>query len=72
LDNFRTGGADHGAGGWVFAGITLAFLLWSLTLVLVGVRDLNGWTIVRSLGALVLTVIALLMVATVALVLGRG
>ncbi len=72
LDNFRTGGADHGAGGWAFAGITLAFLLWSLTLVLVGVRDLNGWTIVRSLGALVLTVIALLMVATVALVLGRG
>lgn len=71
-DNFRTGGADHGAGAWVFAGITLGFLVWSLVLVLLGVRELNGWTTIRSLGAMLLTVIALLMVATVALVLGRG
>jgi len=71
-DNFRTGGADDGTPRWVFTGITLAFLVWSLGLVLAGVRTMNGWTVIRSLGALLLTVTALLMVAIVALVVGRG
>lgn len=71
-DNFRTGGADDATPRWVFTGITFAFLAWSLGLVLLGVREVNGWTVVRSLGALLLTVTALLMVAVVALVVGRG
>ena len=71
-DNFRTGGADDGGPRWVFTGVTFGFLLWSLGLVLVGVRELNGWTVIRSFGALLLTVTALLMVAVVALVIGRG
>jgi hypothetical protein len=71
-DNFRTGGADDGTPRWIFTAITLAFLAWSLGLVLVGVRTLNGWTVLRSLGALLLTMTALLMVALAALVIGRG
>jgi Yip1 domain len=48
-DLFRTGGADgHGAGpalAWVFYG----FVIWSLALLLVGIRTLQGWTWARSL-----------------------
>jgi Yip1 domain len=48
-DLFRTGGADgHGAGpalAWVFYG----FVIWSLALLLVGIRTVQGWTWARSL-----------------------
>jgi hypothetical protein len=48
-DLFRTGGADgHGAGpalGWVFYG----FVIWSLALLVVGIRTVQGWTWARSL-----------------------
>ncbi len=48
-DLFRTGGADgHGAGpvlAWVFYG----FVIWSLALLVVGVRTVQGWTWARSL-----------------------
>jgi hypothetical protein len=62
-DAFRTGGSDEGAGYWAFTTVSLVFLLWSLALLVVGVRELHGWTTVRSLGALLLTAMALLAIA---------
>jgi hypothetical protein len=48
-DLFRTGGTDgHGAGpalAWVFYG----FVIWSLALLVVGIRTVQGWTWARSL-----------------------
>ena len=37
-DWFRTGGADEGTGGTVVVGIGLAFAVWALVLVAVGLR----------------------------------
>ena len=37
-DVFRSGGSDRGAGNWVFAGLGLAFLAWSLALLAFGIR----------------------------------
>jgi hypothetical protein len=69
-DNFRAGGADEGAGGWIFTAVGFAFAAWSLGLVLLGVKEVHGWTVVRSLGALLMTAMALLMLALAALALG--
>ncbi len=71
-DNFRTGGADDGTGTWIFTGIGLAFAVWSLTLVLVGVREVHAWTTARSLGAMLVTALALLGLGLLAVVVGRG
>jgi hypothetical protein len=63
---FRTGGADESsAGRWAFDGAELAFSLWSAALLVVGVKTVQGWPLVRSLGALVLAVLALVAVAAV-------
>jgi hypothetical protein len=55
-DVFREGGADSGAAGahallwlWIASGI------WSLALLLVGVRAVHGWTWARAVGAVALT-----------------
>jgi hypothetical protein len=48
-DLFRTGGADGHGGGPVVAWIFYGFLIWSLGLLLVGVRTVHGWTWARSL-----------------------
>jgi Yip1 domain len=37
-DVFRSGGADRGAGNWVFVGLGLALLVWSLALLALGIR----------------------------------
>jgi hypothetical protein len=50
-DVFRTGGSDTGAGAHVFTGIELACVLWSLVLLVIGVRAVHGWTWERALGA---------------------
>jgi hypothetical protein len=71
-DNFRTGGADEGAGYWVFTGISYAFALWSIALVWMGVRHVHGWTAIRSIGALLLMAMALLGLALLALSIGGG
>jgi hypothetical protein len=39
-DVFRTGGSDRGAGEWAFAGVELAFVVWALVLLLLGLRIL--------------------------------
>ena len=52
-DAFRKGGADEGAGQHVLLALQLAFVVWSLALLLFGVRVVHGWSWVRSLAAIV-------------------
>lgn len=51
-DLFRRGGSDEGAAGDLFHAAAIGFSLWSLALLLVGVRTVHGWSWWRSLGAL--------------------
>ena len=51
-DVFHRGGADSGAGGTAFGLLTLAFGLWSLGLLAIGVRAVHGWTWRRAAGAI--------------------
>jgi hypothetical protein len=55
-DLFREGGSDSGTGGDVYLGYRLAFLAWSLGLLLYGVRVTYGWSWGRAAAALVLLV----------------
>ena len=71
-DNFKSGGSDEGAGFWAFTLVSLGFLVWSLALLAVGVREVHGWTVTRSIGAIVLTALALLGLGVLALVLSAG
>ena len=50
-DAFRSGGADSGSGGEVFAWVGYAFYAWSFTLLLVGIRAVHGWTWRRTVAA---------------------
>ncbi len=50
-DLFRSGGSDTGAGGRVFDVLALVFMLWSVTLLVVGVRAVHGWTWSRAVAA---------------------
>jgi hypothetical protein len=71
-DTFRTGGADEGTGELVFSIVSYAFAAWSIALLTIGVREVHGWTTIRAIGAVLLTVMALLGLAILALVIGRG
>ena len=50
-DLFRSGGSDEGTSGYVLNAVDAAFVLWALLLAVVGVRTVEGWSLVRSLGA---------------------
>ncbi len=50
-DLFHRGGADSGTGGKVFATLSLAFLVWSVGLLVLGVRATHGWTWGRAASA---------------------
>jgi hypothetical protein len=50
-DSFRSGGADSGAGGAFFEALELVFIGWSLGLLVVGVRLVNGWSWTRAVAA---------------------
>ena len=50
-DVFRTGGSDHGPGAAAFGWLQLAFGVWTLALLLVGIRTLERWSWPRSFGA---------------------
>lgn len=69
-DSFRTGGSDEGAGSWIFTAIALGFLAWSLAVLLVGTREVYGWTTVRAIGALAFAALALACLALLALLAG--
>jgi hypothetical protein len=62
-DAFTSGGDDSGIGGSVFEGIELAVLLWSVALLVVGLRAYNAWSWPRAAAAtspvLAVTAIAL-------------
>ena len=58
-DTFRGGGADEGSGERVLLAVQLAFVAWSLALLVLGVRVTHGWTWPRT-GAAVLGAAALL------------
>jgi len=47
-DLFRTGGDDYGRGDAVFGAVYLAFIAWSIWLLVVGVRAVHGWTWLRA------------------------
>jgi hypothetical protein len=68
-DLFRAGGSDAGRGGDVYLGYQLVFVFWSLGLLLYGVRTTYGWSWLRSLGALGLLIVFLVVFAAIALVL---
>jgi hypothetical protein len=48
-DVFRSGGRDAGAAGEVFAWLSLAFVVWALVLLVIGVRAVHEWSWVRAL-----------------------
>ena len=50
-DAFQRGGSDHGATDAVFEAIEIAFLLWVLALLVIGMRTVHGWSWLRSLAA---------------------
>jgi len=56
---FKSGGADTGTGNAIFGGVEAAFGLWSLALLLLGVRIVYRWSWSRSLGALAFAVLML-------------
>ena len=51
-DAFRNGGSDEGAGERALLVLQLAFVAWSLVLLMLGVRVIHGWTWLRTLAAL--------------------
>jgi len=51
-DRFRDGGSDSGVGGDVFLAAQLAFVAWSLALLLDGVRITYEWSWPRAVAAL--------------------
>ena len=71
-DVFRTGGADSGTGGQIFEWLLLAFVLWSLVLLVIGMRTVqrSGWA--RSVGASAFAIGLLALVLGVWRVLGGG
>jgi hypothetical protein len=52
-DVFHEGGADEGTGETVLFGLQTAFAVWSLALLVVGVRVVHGWDWLRSSGVIV-------------------
>jgi hypothetical protein len=58
-DSFRTGGDDTGIGGWIFAGLTAAFAVWALGLLVLGISVVERWTFMRAAVALALCFLAL-------------
>ena len=66
-DTFRTGGEDEGIGLQVFEGITGAFVLWSVALLVLGVRVVQGWRWGRALVAVALAVLAIAVVTALVL-----
>lgn len=50
-DWFRSGGRDSGAAAAVFDVLAAGFAVWSVALLVIGVRSVHGWTWRRSLAA---------------------
>jgi hypothetical protein len=54
-DLFRRGGADEdGAGRWVFEALDVAFLAWAIVVLVLGLRAVERWSVLRALVAVTL------------------
>jgi hypothetical protein len=51
-DVFRRGGSDDGAAATLLDALAVGFAVWSVALLVIGVRAVHGWTWWRSLAAL--------------------
>lgn len=49
-DIFRSGGSDTGAGAHLFTVLEVGFVAWSLALLAIGIRAVNGWGWARAAG----------------------
>lgn len=68
-DAFRTGGSDEvGAARWIFSAVETALFAWAFALLVLGVRAVHGWGLVRAVGALFFALLALLTFAVAFLV----
>jgi hypothetical protein len=65
-DLFRSGGSDRSSGDAAFGGANLAFLAWSIALLVIGVRSVHGWSWSRAGAAVALAAVfpALIVLAT--------
>jgi hypothetical protein len=50
-DTFRESGADEGTGETVLLALQVGFALWSLALLVLGVRVVHAWSWIRSVAA---------------------
>jgi hypothetical protein len=64
-DTFRAGGADEGTGERVLLVAQLVFAVWSVALLVLGVRVVHGWSWLRAVAALVVAAALLAAVAAV-------
>jgi hypothetical protein len=65
-DVFRSGGADEGgAARWVFGAFELGVFAWAASFLVLGVRAVHGWPLVRSLGGIVLALLVLILLGLV-------
>jgi hypothetical protein len=56
-DLFRSGGPDAGTGGQILGYVQIAFLVWAVALLVVGVRTVHGWTWARGAAAVALAAV---------------
>jgi hypothetical protein len=67
-DSFRAGGADEGAGRWIFTGISIAFAAWAFALLVLGISIVQRWTLGRTAVALALVALTLAIITTALLI----
>jgi hypothetical protein len=65
-DLFRTGGSDDGSGGDVFRAIDALLLVWTLTLVLIGIRGTQRWPWARTAAAFGVSALFAILLGTLA------
>jgi hypothetical protein len=68
-DLFRSGGSDTGAGDVLFRVLLLAFAAWSIGLLVLGIRTMEGWSWRRSFAAVALAATVLGLFGAIPLVL---
>ena len=69
-DLFREGGADENGVGRVFDAAEVGFFAWAAFLLVLGVKVVHDWPVVRSIGALALAALALLVFSLAFLIVG--
>jgi Yip1 domain len=63
---FHSGGRDSISDGrYVFYAADIAFSVWAMGLLILGVMTVHAWPLIRSLGAIVLTILALVALGVV-------